>query len=99
MTQSRPTAISFKPFPWTLWPQRQQLMPTKKPSFSAPKTQASQTKAGYQGSLPNFVVGSLREELRSWYAQMGRDLPWRQTGDPTSPILPVVSLAKILSRI
>jgi A/G-specific adenine glycosylase len=59
-------------------------MPAKKTSFSSPKTQASQTKAGYQESLPYFVINKLRlrQELRSWYAQMGRDLPWRQTRDP-----------------
>lgn len=60
-------------------------MPGKKTSFSAPKTKASPTKADSQTSLPNFVVENLqnlRQELRSWYAQMGRDLPWRQTRDP-----------------
>jgi A/G-specific adenine glycosylase len=33
-------------------------------------------------SLPSFVVEQLRESLLQWYAQQGRDLPWRQTQDP-----------------
>jgi len=32
--------------------------------------------------LPSFVVLELRQALLSWYAQQGRDLPWRKTRDP-----------------
>jgi A/G-specific adenine glycosylase len=32
--------------------------------------------------LPGFVIVSLRQTLLSWYAQTGRDLPWRQSRDP-----------------
>lgn len=32
--------------------------------------------------LPNFVILELRSTLLEWYAQSGRDLPWRETRDP-----------------
>ncbi|NDJ18931.1 A/G-specific adenine glycosylase [Myxacorys almedinensis] len=32
--------------------------------------------------LPNFAVSELRSSLLTWYAQLGRDLPWRRTRDP-----------------
>ena len=49
------------------------------PSLKSPR---SPKHAGFHSSLPDSVVLNLRELLRSWYAQMGRDLPWRQTPDP-----------------
>ena len=58
------------------------LMSSKKASFPSPKLPRSQTQADSHNGLPESVVLSLRELLRSWYAQMGRDLPWRQTPDP-----------------
>ncbi|MEL7503476.1 MAG: A/G-specific adenine glycosylase [Cyanobacteria bacterium J06554_6] len=32
--------------------------------------------------LPGSVVLALRSQLLTWYAQSGRDLPWRRTRDP-----------------
>jgi A/G-specific adenine glycosylase len=32
--------------------------------------------------LPSFAVEELRRSLLTWYGQVGRDLPWRQTRDP-----------------
>lgn len=32
--------------------------------------------------LPSLGIGELRQVLLNWYAQSGRDLPWRQTRDP-----------------
>ncbi|MGD1944333.1 MAG: A/G-specific adenine glycosylase [Leptolyngbyaceae cyanobacterium] len=33
-------------------------------------------------TMPNNSVASLQQALLAWYAQQGRDLPWRQTRDP-----------------
>lgn len=33
-------------------------------------------------ALPNVVVWQLQQSLLKWYAQHGRDLPWRKTRDP-----------------
>lgn len=38
--------------------------------------------AGRYGGLSSFAVDGLRQRLLSWYAQQGRDLPWRRTRDP-----------------
>lgn len=32
--------------------------------------------------LPSFIVLALRQRLLQWYAEQGRDLPWRRTHDP-----------------
>jgi A/G-specific adenine glycosylase len=32
--------------------------------------------------LPSDIVSELRQTLLTWYAQNGRDLPWRRTHDP-----------------
>ncbi|XGV98889.1 MAG: A/G-specific adenine glycosylase [Leptolyngbya sp. BL-A-14] len=32
--------------------------------------------------LPGFVIIHLRQKLLDWYAQLGRDLPWRKSHDP-----------------
>ncbi|WP_309143871.1 A/G-specific adenine glycosylase [Oscillatoria sp. HE19RPO] len=42
----------------------------------------TRTSAGSSQSLPNFAILDLRESLLSWYAQEGRDLPWRHHRDP-----------------
>ncbi|MEO1147025.1 MAG: A/G-specific adenine glycosylase [Cyanobacteria bacterium J06638_22] len=31
--------------------------------------------------MPSFVVSALRQHLLQWYAEQGRDLPWRRTRD------------------
>lgn len=38
--------------------------------------------ANLPNGLSSLVVSELRQTLLSWYAQQGRDLPWRQTQDP-----------------
>jgi A/G-specific adenine glycosylase len=59
-------------------------MPSKKALFSSSTKQRSGKQADFDKGLSDFVILSLREKLRSWYAQMARDLPWRQTRDPYS---------------
>jgi len=42
--------------------------------------------AGQPTDLPSFIVEPLKQNLQqnllAWYAQQGRDLPWRQSRDP-----------------
>lgn len=38
--------------------------------------------AGQLVGLPSFVLEALRQNLLVWYAQQGRDLPWRHSRDP-----------------
>lgn len=38
--------------------------------------------AGCYVDLPSFAIAQLRSALLQWYAQQGRDLPWRQNRDP-----------------
>jgi A/G-specific adenine glycosylase len=33
-------------------------------------------------NLTDLQVDQLRRSLLQWYAEQGRDLPWRQTTDP-----------------
>jgi A/G-specific adenine glycosylase len=42
----------------------------------------TRTSADSSQSLPNFAILDLRIALLSWYAQGGRDLPWRRERDP-----------------
>ena len=51
------------------------LMPSKRRNSSVSSVDSG-------AGLPNFVVEELRRSLLSWYAQSGRDLPWRKTRDP-----------------
>ncbi|KAM3091614.1 A/G-specific adenine glycosylase [Phormidesmis sp. 146-12] len=41
-----------------------------------------QDSVDHTDGLPNFDVLALRRSLLTWYAQSGRDLPWRRTRDP-----------------
>ncbi len=38
--------------------------------------------AGQLIDLPNFLIERLQPALLDWYAQQGRDLPWRHSPDP-----------------
>jgi A/G-specific adenine glycosylase len=53
---------------------------TKVPSFAVSETISEVSSE----SVSEAIVTQLRQQLLTWYAQQGRDLPWRRTRDPYS---------------
>lgn len=54
-------------------------MDSRKPNHQTVKGIES---ANSRQSLPNSVILALRQTLLAWYADCGRDLPWRDRSDP-----------------
>ena len=51
-------------------------------SIQDSKNSISSGLASFQPNLSAEAIAQLRQQLLAWYAQQGRDLPWRRTRDP-----------------
>lgn len=47
------------------------------------------------GELETARVGEIQERLLAWFAEHGRDLPWRQTRDPYRVLVSEVMLQQV----
>lgn len=52
------------------------------PTSTTGSSHASLNPASSTQNLPGSVLSALRQALLTWYAECGRDLPWRRSRDP-----------------